>query len=81
MVIITVPADEYSDKCAALLDLLEKILPKGTLDSVAHDERESIISYSFRRLEKQTLLALQREIGQVTSGAKSNVFFSRAAPV
>lgn len=81
MLIIRVPAQEYSAKSSQLLDFLEKKLPKGRIDSIAENNDESVISYSFIHLEKSILLELKNELKNIASNATSNIFFNRSGDV
>lgn len=81
MLIIRVPAQEYSAKSSQLLDFLEKKLPKGRIDSIAENHDESVISYSFIHLEKSILLELQNELKNIASESTSNIFFNRSGEV
>lgn len=81
MLIVTLPASQYRDKNAQILELLEKKLPKGRLDSIAENRDESSISYSFVQLEKETLLDFQNRLKEIADQAASNVFFNRSGEV
>jgi len=81
MLIVRVPANEYSAKSSQLLDFLEKKLPKGRIDSIVENHDESVISYGFIHLEKSILLELQSELKNIASKATSNVFFNRSSEV
>ncbi|MFC2169661.1 DUF4956 domain-containing protein [Acidobacteriota bacterium] len=81
MVIITLPAKDYPQKSDELLDFLERKLPRGRIDSVTENHEESIISYSFSRLTRGTLVELPVELKKITESAKSNVYFNRSAEV
>ncbi len=81
MLIITLPSSEYSEKSARLLDFLEKKFPRGKLDSITVNDDESSVSYSFIKLNKDTLLEFQNEMKEITAKAKSNVFFNRSGEV
>lgn len=75
MVVITLPASEYSQKSGELLAALESSLPKGRIDSISESDDESTISYSFPRLDKAAMLELQRKVTDVASGASAHFFF------
>ena len=81
MFIVSLPNIQYREKNEQLLDLLEKYLPKGRIDSITENLEESSISYSFVRLEKKTLLELQNRIKEIAGEANSNVFFNRSGEV
>jgi len=81
MLIVTLPTVQYRDKNGQLLDLLEKNLPKGRLDSIAENREESSISYSFVELDKKTLLEFQDRLKEIADEATSHIFFNRSGEV
>lgn len=81
MFIVTLPNGQYPAKSEQILNLLKQKLPKGRVDSITENVEESTISYSFIRMEENTLLQLQSQLKEITSEAKSNVFFNRAGEV
>jgi len=81
MLIVTLPAQDYQEKRRKLLDFLESKLPKGRLDGITENHDESVISYGFIRLEKDTLLELQGGLKKIAKTAKFNIFFNRSGEV
>ena len=81
MLIITMPTNEYRGKSGEVLSFLEQKLPRGRVDSITENEEESVVSYSFIRLEQNILIDLQRELTGISDAAKSNVFFNRSSEV
>lgn len=81
MLIVTMPTSEYRGKSDKVLNFLEKKLPRGRVDSITENEEESVVSYSFIRLENNILMELQRELKGISAAAKSNVFFNRSSEV
>ena len=81
MLVITLPSDDYQSKSERILNFLEKKLPRGRIDSIAENHEESVISYSFIRMEKKTLVDLPVELKKLSKQAKSNVFFNRSGEV
>ena len=81
MLIVTLPAQDYRAKRRELLDFLESKLPKGRLEGITENHDESVISYGFIRLEKDTLLELQGGLKKIAKTAKSNIFFNRSGEV
>ena len=66
MIIIAIPNDEYLEFNRQILTFLEETLPKVTLDSIAEGDDESVISYSFLKLDKDTLAYLQTGLRKIT---------------
>lgn len=81
MFIITLPTALYHEKNERILELLEKKLPRGRLDSISERDEESTISYSFLRLENKVLLELQHQLKEISAEATSSVFFNRSGEV
>jgi len=81
MIIVTLPSENYREHKSKIIDLLEKAVPKGRLDSISENEHESIVSYSFVRLNKNTLLSFQDDLTDISSQARSNVFFNNSGHV
>jgi hypothetical protein len=81
MLIVSLPAAVYRSKKAKLLELLEKKMPRGRIDSISENEDESIVTYSFIQLDKDTLLKLQGELKNLANQAKANVFFNRSGEI
>jgi len=81
MLIITIPTGEYQAKGVQVLDFLQKKLPGGRIDSIAENQEESTLSYSFIRMDKSTALELKSGLQKIVSEVKSNLFFNRSGEV
>jgi len=81
MVIVSMPSNKYKSKSKELLELLEKKLPKGRVDSITENSKESIVSYSFIKLEKDTMLELNSALKAVDSDVESNLYFNRSGEI
>ncbi len=81
MIIIAIPNDEYLEFSLQILTFLEETLPKVTLDSIAEGDDESVISYSFLKLDKDTLAYLQTGLRKITSKIKLNIFFNTTSQI
>jgi hypothetical protein len=77
MLVLTLPTGDYAEKGDELLGLLGKALPSGRIDSVSEQESESVISYSFGKLEPEKLSAVRKQIAGVVPAASAGVFFNR----
>lgn len=78
MMITTLTTADYKSNRKAILSVLEEMIPKGRIDSISETEKESIISYSFIKLDKTVLLEIQDKVKDIASDAKVNVFFNRS---
>jgi hypothetical protein len=81
MVVVTLPSSDYAQKSKELLDLLESGLPRGRIDSISENDDQSVVSYSFTRMDKQRMLDLHRDIAKVAERASVNLFFHHSGQV
>jgi hypothetical protein len=81
MLLVTLPTHEYKNKCDNILDYLEKRFPKGKTESILENEDESVISYSFTHLDKNTILEVQSKLKELATGIRSNIFFNRIGDI
>ena len=81
MFILKLPLKEYRDKQRAILNLLETRMPKGRIDSISEKAEESIVSFSFIKLDNENLSSLQDELKSLSGEIKTHVYFNRAGGV
>ncbi|MFC2172964.1 DUF4956 domain-containing protein [Acidobacteriota bacterium] len=81
MVIITLPANEYKETGAEILSFLQRKIRQGRIDSITENNDESIVSYSFKRLEQDMVIRLQEELREIAGSARSNIFFNRSSEI
>lgn len=81
MLIITLPTAYYRNNRENMLELVEKHLPSSRIDSISESQNESVISYSFVRLEKKSMLKLQDKLANISNELKSNIFFNRSGEI
>jgi hypothetical protein len=81
MIVVTLATSEYAGKSRELLNTLDRGLPKGKLDSIAENDDQSVVSYTFSRLDKDRLLELRGEISSVAEGASVNLFFQHGGQI
>jgi hypothetical protein len=81
MLIVALPSDIFKAKNKELLSLIERKLPKGRVDSLADNHEESVLSYSFIRLDKNTMLELNSELKTIDNQIKSNMYFNRSGEI
>jgi len=78
MMITSMSIQDYTANKSAILNLLDEMIPKGKIDSISETEKESILSYSFIRLNKNLVLEIQDRLKTIAPDAKVNVFFNRS---
>ena len=81
MIIVTLPRSDYNRKAKELLSILDGGLLKGKLDSISENDDESVISYSFSRLDKEALFDLRQKVNEVAEQASVNLFFHHSGQV
>ena len=81
MLIVSMPSNTYKTKGKELLDLIEQKLPKGRIDSITEHDTASILSYSFARLGKDTMLELNSALKSIDREVEPNLYFNRSGEV
>jgi len=81
IIMITIPTDEYKKIKGKILDYLEEKLPKGKIESILENQKESVLSYSFLHLDKDMVIELQTDLKDLTQTIRSNIFFNRAGDI
>ena len=78
MVVVTVPATEGGAEDGALIDLLRRELPSGTLEGVTGAPEHLVISYRFVALEPERVSSVRGAVRGAVPGASCDVYFDRA---
>ena len=78
MVVVTLSRGDYERKAAELLGVLDGNLRRGKLDSISENDDESVISYSFARLDRAALLELREKVNGVVETVSVNLFFNHS---
>ena len=81
MVVVTLPRSDYDEKAKELFGILDRGLLKAKLDSISENDDESVISYSFARLDRGGLLDLREEVNKVAGRASVNLFFHHSGQI
>jgi len=76
IIVLTTPTSELSSRLSGLVDLLDQHLVDGRLDSISKSEEDSIISYSFRGIEKQSAAELQDIVDNYLTLKDWSIYFS-----
>lgn len=77
VIVLTIPTSEFTAKSSALFDLLEQDLVSGRLESITKSDADSIISYSFKELEKDSAAKLQGAVSKFLTLKDWSVYFSQ----
>ena len=78
VVLVTLAESEYRTKSAEILGYLETALRKGQCDSIVTTDEQISISYSFRNLQRTTVLQLQSELTAIADSVAVNIYFHHA---
>jgi hypothetical protein len=76
-IVISLSSNGRAADPSAITALLRKRLPKATLESVSHNERETVVSYTFQGMGDTVLTGLQAELDAAAGPSTFNVFFNR----
>jgi hypothetical protein len=77
LIIITLTSEEYLKKSHELVDLMNKEFHNVKIESIAKDEKESNITYSFTGIKKHKLHTIQAELSDFLENRQFNIFFNR----
>lgn len=81
ILLVTMKNAEFKKNKSAVLNYLEEKLPKGKIESILENQDDSVLSYSFLHLDKETVIELQTELKEITTKLRSNIFFNRAGDI
>ncbi|HEA65643.1 MAG TPA: DUF4956 domain-containing protein [Desulfobacterales bacterium] len=81
VLIIKIPTEEYQNKKAGILNIIEKQLPKGRIDGISEGDNESTISCTFSKLRVKTYLEFQENIQSVANKVKLNLFYNSSGNI
>ena len=78
LIVVSVPHQDDNGSTRQIPDLLATKLRKGRLESLSRNDDSTVISYAFRGSPQKTLVALQSELQERSTGSTVNIFFNRA---
>jgi Domain of unknown function (DUF4956) len=78
-IVVTAPesADGSPVDQGGVVDLLRRLVPGGTLESLARQETALVVSYVFREMPAEALGRLDADLRAVAPGSTFSVFFAR----
>jgi hypothetical protein len=76
-IVISMPANGRPTDPTAITTLLRRRLPKARLESVAQNDRETVVSYNFQDIPENALAGFQDELNSTAGPSSYNVFFNR----
>jgi hypothetical protein len=76
--ILRLPEEDYRQHRTALLELIEKRLPKAQLDSVSLDGTNCLLTCIFPRLTPAMVIEVESSVRELIPNCGVNVFYSRA---
>ena len=81
VIVVSMSESDYQTSGAAVSEILEKRLHRGTLESLSKQDGQMVIAYNFAALTSQSLRSIQDELRDRAANPSFNVFFNRnAAP-
>ena len=79
VIVLTIPTSELTTKSSALFKLIEQHLGSGRLESITKSDEDSIVTYSFKELEKNPAAKLEHTVGELLTVKDYSVYFSQRA--
>jgi len=76
-IVVSLPRTGGPAAPAAIADLVRRHAPRARLESVAHSDSETVLSFGVSRIGEGALLALPNEVRAQVEGATCNIFFAR----
>jgi hypothetical protein len=76
-IVVSLPRTEDASAPAAIADLVRRHVPKARLESVAHSDTETVLSFGASRIGEGALLALPDAVRAHAAGSTCNIFFAR----
>lgn len=75
-IVISLPANGKPIDSSAITLVLQKRIPKATLESISQTDRETVVSYSFQSISDGALAQLRADL-DAAGPSTYNVFFNR----
>lgn len=77
MLVLTMPAEDFTGRGAQILELLGEQVTGGRLDAVSEAAHETVVSYSFSSMSREGVPALQAALRELSGGLRSDLYFTR----
>lgn len=81
VIIVTIPSESFSEKAQDVISFLKNMLPSGKIESLTENKDETIVSYSFNRLEDEMIVKIKNELSMISGQINANFFFNRIGDV
>ncbi len=81
VIIITIPSENFREKAQDVLTFLRNMLPAGKVESLIENRDETVVSYSFTRLEDEMIIKIKNELGEISGRINANFFFNRIGDI
>jgi hypothetical protein len=81
LVMLSVPAADFSRQRDAIFGLLSQAAPKGRLESLSEDSDEVVLTYSFRALQPTAAAKLQDRLRETASPSRIAISYDRGTPL
>ena len=75
-IVVSLPRTDEAT-ASAISDLVRRHVPQARLESVAHSESETVLSYGVSSMAEGALLSLPEAVRAHAAGATCNIFFAR----
>jgi len=81
VIIITMPSESFNEKAQDIISFLRNMLPAGKVESLTENKDETIVSYSFTRLEDEMIIKIKNEMSLISGKINANFFFNRIGDI
>ncbi|HPS56741.1 MAG TPA: DUF4956 domain-containing protein [Spirochaetota bacterium] len=81
VIIITLPSDSFNEKAQNILTFLRNTLPAGKIESLIENRDETVVSYSFTRLDDEMIIRMKNEMNTISGKINANFFFNRIGDI
>lgn len=81
VIIVTIPSEFFKEKAQDVIAFLRNMLPSGKVESLIENRDETVISYSFTRLEDEMIIKIKNEMSMISGNINANFFFNRIGDI
>lgn len=81
VIIITIPSVSFNEKGQDVITFLRNMLPSGKIESLIENRDETVVSYSFTKLEDEMIIKMKNEMAVISGNINANFFFNRIGDI
>ncbi|NLV68076.1 MAG: DUF4956 domain-containing protein [Spirochaetes bacterium] len=81
VIIVTIPSQNFKEKAREVIELLRSVLPTGKIESLVENRDETVVSYSFTKLEDDMIIRIKSDMYTISDRINANFFFNRIGDI